>query len=638
MRLSSIFTIAGTFVGAAILSWVAAGFSVTVIEDSSRSSVRSALDKEGMTWAVVDADGLQLFLAGTAPTEAMRFNALSAAGAIVDAERVIDQMLVEDAVEIAPPRFSVEILRNKSGISLIGLIPASTDKQNLLAEIQDAADGATVMDLLETADYPRADTWDDAVKFAVRALKKLPRSKISVEADRVAITTMADNGEAKLKLESELSRNVPNDVRLALEVSVPRPVVTPFTLRFVIEDGHPRFDACSVDTEESRELILNAAREAGLIGEADCTIALGVPTPQWGKAASQAISAMAELGGGSVTFADADISLLAVQGTPDATFDDVIGTLESDLPEVFSLHAVLPEPPDENAPAIPEFVVTLSPEGLVQIRGKLGSERLRDTVDSFARAKFSSANVYTKARVVEGLPNDWPMRVLTGLEALSFLSNGAVAVTPDSLAVTGSTGQKELGSVMAGFLTNKLGEGAHYEINVTYKEQLDPVANIPTPEECAADIAEILSERKISFEPGSSTIDTSGRSIMDDIGEVLKLCGDIRIEIGGHTDSQGRETMNQQLSQARAFAVLDALRARRVLTSSFSAKGYGETSPVADNGTEEGREANRRIEFRLITPEAVVEEETGLESTENQGEEGQTVTEDTQESTTDEQN
>ena len=58
--------------------------------------------------------------------------------------------------------------------------------------------------------------------------------------------------------------------------------------------------------------------------------------------------------------------------------------------------------------------------------------------------------------------------------------------------------------------------------------------------------------------------------------------------------------MNLNLSQARAQSVLHALAARRLLTGTFSAKGYGEAEPIADNGSEEGREANRRIEFRLF--------------------------------------
>lgn len=639
MRLSSIFTIAGTFALAALLSWVAAGFAVTAIEDNSRRSVRGALDLEGMTWAEVDADGLQVFLAGTAPSEAMRFNALRVAGGIVAAERVLDQMQVEDSADIAPPRFSVEILRNDSGLSLIGLVPASMDSAAFLKQVTGAAGNAEVTDLLDRADYPMPEGWEAALDYAVRALGQLNRAKISVDAGRVAVKTMTDSPEEKIALEQALRRRVPPDIEIVLDISAPRPVITPFTLRFLIEDGVPRFDACSADTDAARAVLLGAAAEAGL-EDAECVIGLGVPTPQWGKAGRLAIDALARLGGGSVTFADADISLIAAEGTAQDHFDDVVGELDSALPEVFALTAVLPPPPDDSAPVTPEFVATLSPEGLVQLRGRLGSDRLRETVDSFAKARFTTESVYTKARVVEGLPADWPVRVLTGLETLSYLSNGAVTVTPDTLRVSGKTGHQDAKARIAGLLAEKLGEGEQFEIDVTYQEELDPVASIPTPEECIGMIAEVQVGRKLTFEPGSTSIGGEANAIMDDIAEILDKCGEIRIEIAGHTDSQGRESMNQQLSQARANAVLDALRDRRVLTSSYTAVGYGESKPIADNDTDEGREANRRIEFKLIRPERVEETETGLESQEQEPEEGSSQTQDAdaEEGTGNEQN
>lgn len=623
MRLSSIFAIAGTFLGAAILCLVAASFTATVIEDNAQSEVRSEMDKEGMTWAEVDADGLQVLVAGTAPTEARRFAALAVAGRIVHAARVIDHMLVEETAEAEPPRFSAEILRNDSGISLIGLIPASTDREALLQDIRDIADGAEVTDLLDVADYPVGEGWDMALDYAMRALGQLPRAKISVEAGSVAILTMADTPDDKRALEARLRRRVPADLRISLDVSAPRPVITPFTLRFLIEDGTARFDACSADTPEAEETILAAAREAGLKGEAECTIGLGVPTPEWGRAAAMGIAALDKLGGGSLTFADADVSLIAAQGTPEDRFDDVVGGLENDLPDVFALHSVLPPPDVEGAPKTPDFSATLSPEGQVRLRGKLSSKRLRESADSFAKARFRSESVQIKARVVDGLPPDWPVRVLTGLEALGYLAHGAVVVKPDTLTVSGKTGRKEASAQIAGLLAEKLGEGAQFDIDVTYEEALDPVAGLPTPEECIERIDAIQEAGKINFEPGSPDFDANGAAIMNDIADVLKECGEIRIEIGGYTDSQGREVMNEELSQKRANAVLDALRARRVLTSSYTAKGYGESDPIADNDTEEGREANRRIEFKLI-PEAEPAPEpeaSGLESADEAGQE-----------------
>ena len=638
MRLSSLFSIAAVFLGAALLCLLAARFAVTAIEDGSRTAVLEEMDSEGLTWAEVDANGLQVFLAGTAPSEAARFKALTVAGKVVDAARVIDQMLVEDSAKIAAPRFSVEILRNDSGISLIGLVPASTNREELVADIAEQTEEDEVIDLLEAADYPQPDTWQDAVDYAVASLSQLPRAKVSVDATRVMITAMADSEMDKRRIETDLARRVPDNVRLALDISSPRPVITPFTLRFLIEGGTPRFDACSADTEEARDRILAAAGKVGLTDKVGCTIGLGVPSPNWAKAVEQSITALGKLGGGSVTFSDADITLVAAEGTPQAAFDDVVGQLETSLPKVFALHAVLPKPEDD-AQITPEFVATLSPEGLVQIRGRVDSEVTRETVNSFAKARFTSDAVHSTARVAEDLPDDWSLRVLTGLETLSYLSNGAVIVQPETLSVSGNTGQEDASAMIAGFLSDKLGQRSQFSIDVTYKEELDPVASIPTPDECEARIAEVQAENKINFEPGSANIDANGAAIMDEIAEILQECGEIRMEIQGHTDSQGREEMNQQLSQNRARAVLNELRLRRVLTSSFTAKGYGETDPIADNGTEDGREANRRIEFKLIRPEPIEPQETTLESlekpVENQDDAGDTGD---QEGTQDEQN
>ncbi len=638
MRLSSIFAIAGTFAAAAVICLIGARFAVVAIEENTRHAVRNTLDLQGMTWTEVDADGLQVFLAGTAPTEATRFKALSVAGTVVDAARVIDQMLVEDTAALAPPRFSIEILRNDATVSLIGLAPAAMDREGFVAEVAKAAGDGTVSDFLELADYPAPAGWDGAVGYAVRSLRHLERTKISVDASRVEVTATAESLEDKVRIESELNRRVPEDIRIALDISAPRPVITPFTLRFLIEKGDARFDACSADTEAARQQILGAANAAGLRGGAECTLGLGVPSPHWADAASLAISAVAELGGGVVTFSDADISLLAVLGTPQGQFDDVVGRLETSLPEVFALHAVLPEPPDDTTPDTPEFVATLSPEGLIQLRGRLDSEQSRDLVDSFAKARFTSDTVHTTARVVEGLPNGWTMRVLTALEALSYLSNGAIMVTPDTLDVSGATGRKDASAMISGFLSDKLGEGSQFSIDVSYLEVLDPVASQPTLDECEDGIVAIQAVRKISFEPGSPNMDASGAGIMDDIAELLKTCGEIRMEIGGHTDSQGREVMNQQLSQARANTVLSELRMRRVLTASISANGYGESQPIADNGTEAGREANRRIEFRVIRPETTAEAETTLESLAEQAEKEATGTGQEQEESPNEQN
>ena len=613
MRLSSLFAVGLAFLAAAILSLVAAGFAVSAVEDRTEIGVRQSLDGAGHDWAEVQADGLRVILSGTAPDEATRFNALTVAAEVVDAARVIDQMHITPTADLTPPRFSAEVLRNDSGISIIGLVPAETDRADLVEELGDIVGAEKVADLLETAKYPVPEGWEDALQFAVVALKELPRAKVSVSAGQVEITAIADSRAAKTALERKLNRAAPPGLRLGLAIAAPRPVITPFSLRYIIDEDGGRFDACSAENEASRDRILAAARAAGLTGEASCTIGMGVPSPNWARAAELSLAALARLGGGSVTFADADITLVAVQGTNAGLFDEVVGELENALPEVFALHAVLPAPKDDSAGGTPEFIATRSPEGLVQLRGRLSDDNLRRMADSYAKARFGSESVYTAARVVEGLPQDWPVRVLAGLEALSKLAHGMVSVQPDALQLTGVTHDEDASAEIARLLSDKLGEAEDFTLDITYQAPPEPVDTTPDPEECERRLSEAQQDGKITFEPGSATIAAGSQDIMNRIADILTECKEIRLEIQGHTDSQGREEMNLKLSQARAQSVLNELRARRVLTSTFVAVGYGEARPIAPNDTEEGREANRRIEFRLIRPRPETEQESTLD-------------------------
>ncbi len=636
MRLSSYITVVATFIGAGAVCLVAAGFAVTLIEDTSRTAVLRELDKQSLTWADADTNGLQVFLIGTAPNEAERFKAVSTAGSIVDAARVIDQTEVADREAFAPPRFSIEILRNDSGISLIGLIPETASSKTMREDVAKLVPNEKVSDLLESAKYPAPEGWAAAMELGMKALRLLPRSKISIDAGNVSVTAMSDSEAEKRRFEQELIRSASSQVNLAINISAPRPVISPFTLRFIIAADGTRFDACSADTEVALDTIVAAARRAGMSAAPDCRLGLGVPSRQWSRAAALSIDKLSELGGGTVTFADADITLVADEGTDQSLFDRVVGELETGLPEVFALESVLPVIPDASQ-GPPEFIATLSPEGQVQLRGRVNSELARDTADSYAKARFGSGEVYTASRIDESLPRDWSVRVLAAIETLSMLKNGSVTVTPEKVRVFGDTGVPSAKSDITRLLLEKLGDSKDLSIEVTYKKKLDPVLGLPTADECEVQVTEIQSGRKITFEPGSGNLDASAESILDDMAEILIKCpDDMRMEISGYTDSQGREVMNQELSQTRAQAVLTALRERRVLMSRYVAKGYGEENPIGDNSTEAGREANRRIEFKLIRPEPPEEVTTTLEAA---AETAQDVAERaSEEGTSDEQN
>ena len=616
MRLSRYLVPVLAFLVAGLLSGLGARVAVSAVESRSADGVADALRDEGIEWATVLADGLQVIIEGEAPSESIRFRSMSVAGTVVDASRVIDNMTVAESAAHAPPDFTMEILRNDSGISMIGLVPASTDRDALTEQIVRVASGKEVVDLLEVADYPVPDGWDAAMDYGLDVLNRLPRSKISVMAGYVDVTAIADSDPERRRLEAELSRRVPEGLRIGLSISAPRPVITPFTTRFILDADGARFDTCAADTELAAGRIIAAARAAGLEGKGDCTVALGVPSATWGLAVVQSIRALEELGGGTVTVADADISLVGLEGTAQGLFDRVVGELENELPDLFVLDASLPRTAETGLDGPPQFTATLSPEGLVQLRGRVADPLMNTTAENYARARFGSASITMGTRLSDDLPADWSIRILAAIEALSNLSNGAVIVEPTRLEITGKTGTQGAGAEISRLLIERLGQTAAFDVNVTYVPELDPIAALPTPEECIDKIVGVTEGRKITFDPSSAVLAGDAQLVMDDIAEILQRCSELKIEVAGFTDSQGSEGGNLRLSQERADAVLTALRERRVPVSTYTAIGYGEADPIADNETEEGREANRRIEFRLIRPAPLVEEPTALEQLE----------------------
>ncbi|WP_195438513.1 OmpA family protein [Parabacteroides goldsteinii] len=101
----------------------------------------------------------------------------------------------------------------------------------------------------------------------------------------------------------------------------------------------------------------------------------------------------------------------------------------------------------------------------------------------------------------------------------------------------------------------------------------------------------------ITFDVGKSTIKPESMGEINRIVTLMKENPDLKFSVEGHTDSTGNEASNQTLSEARSKAIVDKLIELGIATDRLTASGKGQSSPIADNGTDEGRAKNRRVEF-----------------------------------------
>lgn len=112
--------------------------------------------------------------------------------------------------------------------------------------------------------------------------------------------------------------------------------------------------------------------------------------------------------------------------------------------------------------------------------------------------------------------------------------------------------------------------------------------------------ATITSDERILFDTGKAVITPNGDVFIERVAKMLKDKTQANVTIEGHTDNVGSAALNQQLSDARARAVMNALASKGVPRSRMAVKGFGMTRPQADNATPEGRQANRRVEITVL--------------------------------------
>lgn len=154
--------------------------------------------------------------------------------------------------------------------------------------------------------------------------------------------------------------------------------------------------------------------------------------------------------------------------------------------------------------------------------------------------------------------------------------------------------------------------GDVYDIKVSSvgEEQDYNTLEIPTlgPNEAFQDmklhvsykLPEEFTLQDLKFETAKSVIQTSSYPSLNLVADFLKRKPTMQIEIGGHTDSDGDDQMNLQLSKDRANAVKTYLISKGVSEKQMTAIGYGETRPIAENTSTSGKQQNRRTEIQIL--------------------------------------
>lgn len=460
------------------------------------------------------------------------------------------------------------------------------------------------------------DRWTAAVARAIAAIAPLAEAEIRIEDDRVELVGFTDKGADIAAARARAVRDWPAAYTANADIREILPVVRPYTFSAVKRPGEVRLGGYAPSRERAE------AWAARLDAVNELQLARGAPD-NWSEAVNVVIDALAEQKVGAATISGARFTLAAPGDASERRRlrERLIGL----LPEGFSLEVVETKTPRfllEEGEAAADAVATKIDDGAysflakradhegLELGGVVGDETSRSVVQAYARAKLGGDVLEaTLALGQETPPPGWQRALFAGLEALGALPDGELIAEPGAVYLRGTAPDAAAAREALAALDAKTpAEYAKFsrirvaEFGPALRRQ--PTGAALTPEECVGALNATAEKNPILFEIGSATIDAGSARTVDALAALMNRCAEATIEIGGHTDSQGSDEVNMTLSKQRAVAVRLALISRDVAPDRLSAEGFGETQPVADNDTKEGRARNRRIAFKLTTAAA----------------------------------
>lgn len=259
---------------------------------------------------------------------------------------------------------------------------------------------------------------------------------------------------------------------------------------------------------------------------------------------------------------------------------------------------------------VKKLVPTVSPytlsgvrdgNGAVVLNGYASSEQERSGILSDAEALFPGNVTDDKIKIATGAPNaDWRGAAAANLAGLAKLDGGKFSMNNENSYLTGKTLSTDARSDVNGII-GSLPTGYSGATNVVVPNaEAENMGTINSEEACQTLFDDLKGDAKINFAYNRAEIgDENSLALIRTLASAVTQCSSFRITVDGHTDADGSEAYNLDLSRRRAEEVVRNLVAFGVEADNITGDGYGESRPIARNDTPEGMAKNRRIDFKV---------------------------------------
>ncbi len=566
--------------------------------------------------------GRDILVSGFADDRAEHDRVLSGLQAVAG-RRVIDDHL-QILAQASPYEFSIS--RSGMDAHYAGNIPTELARDALAAVIGHSGAGE-----LKLASGMPDSSWLDVALQGKRAFDLLENGDMLL-SDR--FLTVAGQAQTPVERDAAIAllSNLPDGYSFIASISVLVPLATPYIFEATKTNQGLRHSG-NVPDQTTRE------KFATFMGpDADeLTLAIGMPDSEWPDVVGTALQALDQLEVGEMRMEDRAIYLTGTARTP--IEQEAARAMLTALPEGYTARTEITALDDGNPVA---YSITYSGDNGAMITGKLpyGADKAsiaqalgvadiagmptsagiggRGDADRLHATLGALEMVVGDIETLElsqnpdgqslslmlrpGADAEGVRKTLGETLAQGVVLSVAALPEPEAAPVLQTASEKPLLGPQAGDMRYNGALGLEQVFrNGTWA--LSPAFQ-PDKDSCTNLTNNVLAKQRVVFLTGSAELDPQSTRTIENLAAALQGClgsEDLRVEIGGHTDSDGAEEANYLLGKQRAQAVVAALAALGVPKGRIVAVGYGESEPIADNATAQGKAQNRRTSFKWFT-------------------------------------
>ncbi len=481
---------------------------------------------------------------------------------------------------------------NEDTVTLAGFVPNDVVQSTLVAAAHAAMPGKQVIDNMNIASG-EPEGFAAAASFAINALGRLGEGGVMLDGMTLDIAGVARTVDDYEAVVGGVGANVPPGLQIVGNA------ITPATVSDYgwtgKRDGNAVTLSGYVPSLQNRDEVQSVADElfAGTSLTNDVKVASGEPKIDWIGAVKFAMGQLAELKTGSVVLHDKSYAVEGEAGNS-ASYLALTEANARTLPASLDLAKSKISPPLVSPYTLS---VGLSPDGLV-LAGYAPSPDDKRAILDAARAQFGAVKIDDEISFASGEPEDFVAAATGAMKAAARLAGGRFKITDTAISVEGTTFHDRAKERIAALAEEAIPKSFKANVSIVTRQTGQPLDVAG----CSDRVKAVLAQGRIEFDKGAAEITSESYPLIDRVAGILMRCPQSQVEVGGYSDSDGSEENNLQLTQTRAQAVVDYLIDAGVRFERLTAVGYGEANPIADNSTEAGKAANRRIEFTIQLP------------------------------------